>query len=145
MPGESLDVVVVRDGSFESLSFARGPVQVRYSKEQVLNNITNGDAEGWGPEEFNIIETGKYKGLKEMCFYKHYPNPENPRNENQKYILYQTTKNIKNRFRVYFKIILKIFNHFNFFISIYLITKLIIMRLFSKLKLIKLKPKPSEY
>lgn len=58
MPGESLDVVVVRDGSFESLSFARGPVQVRYSKEQVLNNITNGDAEGWGPEEFNIIETG---------------------------------------------------------------------------------------
>lgn len=94
---------------------------------------------------FNIIETGKYKGLKQMCFYKHYPNPQNPRNENQKYILYRTTKNIKNRYRVYCQIILKIFNHFNFFISIYLIKKLIIMRLFSKLKFIKLKPKPSEY
>ena len=94
---------------------------------------------------FNIIELGKYKGLKEMCFYKHYPDPQNPRNENQKYLLYQTKKNIANRSRVYSQILLKIFNHFNFLISIYLIKKSIIMRLFSKLKFIKLKPEPSEY
>ena len=58
MPGENVDVVVVRDGLFKSISFARGAVQVRYSKDQVINNISNGDADGWGPEEFNIIETG---------------------------------------------------------------------------------------
>jgi glycosyltransferase involved in cell wall biosynthesis len=94
---------------------------------------------------FNIIETGKYKGLKEMLFYKHYPDPHNPRNENQKYSLYLTKKNIINRSRVYAQIIFKIFNHFNFLSSLYLIKKLIIMRLFSKFKLTKLKPKPSEY
>jgi len=58
MPGENVDVVVVRDGSFKNLSFARGPVQIRYSKEQVMNNISSVDADAWGPEEFNIIETG---------------------------------------------------------------------------------------
>ena len=94
---------------------------------------------------FNIIELGRYKGLKEMCFYKHYPDPQNPRNEDQKYALYRTKKNIINRSRVYGRIILKIFNHFNFLISIYLIKKLIIIRLFSKFKFIKIKPKPSEY
>jgi glycosyltransferase involved in cell wall biosynthesis len=94
---------------------------------------------------FKIIESGKYKGLKEMCFYKHYPDPQNPRSKHQQYMLYRTKKNIANRYRVYCQILLKIFNHFNFFISIYLIKKLIIMRLFSKLKFIKLKPKPSEY
>lgn len=94
---------------------------------------------------FNIIELGKYKGLKEMCFYKHYPDPQNPRNKDQKYILYRTRKNIINHFRVYSKIIVKIFSHFDFLTSMYLIIKLIIIRLFSKLKFIKLRPKPSEY
>ena len=48
----------MRDGVEMPISIARGPVQIRYSKDQVLNNISNGDAEGWGPEDFNIVETG---------------------------------------------------------------------------------------
>ena len=58
MPGENVDAVVMRDGVEMPISIARGPVQIRYSKDQVLNNISNGDAEGWGPEDFNIVETG---------------------------------------------------------------------------------------
>ena len=57
-PGEDVNAVIVRDGAEMPISFARGAVQVRYSKDQVMNNISSGDAEGWGPEEFNIIETG---------------------------------------------------------------------------------------
>jgi len=57
-PGENVNAVIVRDGAEMPISFARGAVQVRYSKDQVMNNISSGDAEGWGPEEFNIIETG---------------------------------------------------------------------------------------
>ena len=58
LPGENVDAVVMRDGIEMPISIARGPVQIRYSKDQVLNNISNGDAEGWGPEDFNIVETG---------------------------------------------------------------------------------------
>ena len=58
LPGENVDAVVMRDGVEMPISIARGPVQIRYSKDQVLNNISNGDAEGWGPEDFNIVETG---------------------------------------------------------------------------------------
>ena len=56
-PGEDVNAVIVRDGAEMPISFARGAVQVRYSKDQVMNNISSGDAESWGPEEFNIIET----------------------------------------------------------------------------------------
>ena len=90
---------------------------------------------------FNIIETGKYKGLK-YVFLQTLSQSRKSKNDKNIYFIKQK---ILESISVYFKIILKIFNHFNFFISIYLITKLIIMRLFSKLKLIKLKPKPSEY
>ena len=58
LPGENVDAVVMRDGVEMPISIARGPVQIRYSKDQVLNNISNGDAESWGPEDFNIVETG---------------------------------------------------------------------------------------
>ena len=58
LPGENVDAVVVRDGIEMPISIARGPVQIRYSKDQVLNNISNGDAESWGPEDFNIVESG---------------------------------------------------------------------------------------
>ena len=58
MPGENVDAVVKRDGVEMPISIARGPVQIRYSKDQVLNNISNGDADGWGPKDFNIVETG---------------------------------------------------------------------------------------
>ena len=57
-PGENVDAVILRDGVEMPISVARGAVQIRYSKEQVMNNISNGDAEDWGPEDFNIIETG---------------------------------------------------------------------------------------
>jgi len=57
-PGENVDVVILRDGVEMPISVARGAVQIRYSKEQVMNNISNGDAEDWGPEDFNIVETG---------------------------------------------------------------------------------------
>lgn len=58
LPGENVDAVVMRDGVEMPISIARGPVQIRYSKDQVLNNIGNGDAESWGPEDFNIVESG---------------------------------------------------------------------------------------
>ena len=57
MPGENVNAVILRDGMEMPISFARGPVQVRYSKDQVLSNFESGDAETWGPEEFNVIET----------------------------------------------------------------------------------------
>ena len=58
MPGENVDAVVERSGVEIPISITRGPVQIRYSKDQVLDNISNGDAESWGPEDFNIVETG---------------------------------------------------------------------------------------
>ena len=47
-PGENVNAVIVRDGAEVPISIARGPVQIRYSKEQVMDNISNGDAEDWG-------------------------------------------------------------------------------------------------
>ena len=58
MPGENVNAVIERDGVEMSISVARGPVQTRYGKERVMENISNGDTEDWGPEEFNIIEVG---------------------------------------------------------------------------------------
>ena len=57
-PGENVDAVILRDGVEMPISVARGAVQIRNSKEQVMNNISDGDAENWGPEDFNIVETG---------------------------------------------------------------------------------------
>ena len=57
-PGENVDAVILRDGVEMPISVARGAIQIRYSKEQVMNNFSNGDAEDWGPEDFNIVETG---------------------------------------------------------------------------------------
>ena len=57
-PGENVDAVILRDGIEMPISVARGAIQIRYSKEQVMNNFSNGDAEDWGPEDFNIVETG---------------------------------------------------------------------------------------
>tara|TARA_B100000963_G_scaffold93995_1_gene80932 strand:- start:214 stop:942 length:729 start_codon:yes stop_codon:yes gene_type:complete len=57
-PGESVSAVIERDGAEMPISVARGPVQINYSKEQVMENISSGDADSWGPEEFNIIEVG---------------------------------------------------------------------------------------
>ena len=57
-PGENVDAVILRDGVEMPISVARGAVQIRNSKEQVMNNISDGDPEDWGPEDFNIVETG---------------------------------------------------------------------------------------
>ena len=40
-----------------AVTVARGAVRQMSSKEQMLENMSEGDAEGWGPEEFNVIET----------------------------------------------------------------------------------------
>ena len=56
-PGEEIDAVVLRNNELVSVSVARGAVRQMSSKSQMLETMTEGDAEGWGPEEFNIIET----------------------------------------------------------------------------------------
>ncbi|MDA9958101.1 PDZ domain-containing protein [Gammaproteobacteria bacterium] len=56
-PGEEIDAVVLRNDELVSVSVARGAVRQMSSKSQRLETITEADAEGWGPEEFNVIET----------------------------------------------------------------------------------------
>ena len=56
-PGEEIGAVVLRNDELVSVSVARGAVRQMSSKSQMLETMTEGDAEGWGPEEFNIIET----------------------------------------------------------------------------------------
>ena len=56
-PGEEIDAVVLRNDELVSVSVARGAVRQMSSKSQRLETMTEADAEGWGPEEFNIIET----------------------------------------------------------------------------------------
>ena len=56
-PGEEIDAVVLRNGELVNVSVARGAVGQMSSKSQMLETMKDGDAEGWGPEEFNVIET----------------------------------------------------------------------------------------
>ena len=56
-PGEEIDAVVLRINELVSVSVSRCAVRQTSSKSQMLETMTEGDAEGWGPEEFNIIET----------------------------------------------------------------------------------------
>ena len=56
-PGEEIDAVVLRNGELVAVTVARGAVRQMSSKSQMLENMSEGDAEGWGPEEFNVIET----------------------------------------------------------------------------------------
>ena len=55
-PGEEVDAVVLRNGELIAISVARGAVRQMSSKSQMLETMTEGDSEGWGPEEFNVIE-----------------------------------------------------------------------------------------
>jgi hypothetical protein len=55
-PGEEIDAVVLRNDELVSVSVARGAVRQMSSKSQMLETMTEGDAERWGPEEFNVIE-----------------------------------------------------------------------------------------
>tara|TARA_A100001234_G_C12622658_1_gene384515 strand:+ start:1103 stop:1840 length:738 start_codon:yes stop_codon:yes gene_type:complete len=56
-PGENVQAVVLRDGKEVPVSFARGPIQIKYSKKQTLDNFAQADADTWGPEDFDVIET----------------------------------------------------------------------------------------
>ena len=101
-----------------------------------------------GPEIlqlFNILMLGKYQGVKEMQFYKHYPNPKIlSRDLNDKAILYNVKLNQKSKHGIYLIIIKKIFRNFNYFVSLYLISKLVIKRLMYRFKLTKVIYEPPE-
>jgi len=55
-PGEKVDAVVLRDGEEVSITVARGAVRQMTSKAQLLENMTESDAEGWGSDDMMIIE-----------------------------------------------------------------------------------------
>ena len=56
-PGEEINAVVLRDGEEVAVTVARGAVQQISTKEQVLENFSQADADNWGADGFNIIET----------------------------------------------------------------------------------------
>ena len=56
-PGEEIDAVVLRDGEEVAVTVARGAVQQTSTKAQVLENFSEADADNWGADGFNIIET----------------------------------------------------------------------------------------
>jgi len=56
-PGEEIDAVVLRDGEEVAVTVARGAVQQTSTKAQVLENFSQADADNWGADGFNIIET----------------------------------------------------------------------------------------
>ena len=67
LPGEKVNAVVRRDGKNVEVSFARGLVDPRYSKSQVLTNIENANADNWGAIEHKINEIAVNK--KERTVY----------------------------------------------------------------------------
>ncbi len=101
-----------------------------------------------GPEVlqlFNILLLGKYKGIKEMQFYKHYSNSKKlSRDLNEKTILYNVKLNLTSKYGIHLLIIKKIFKNFNYFVSIYLISKFVIKRFMYRFKLIKIVYEPPE-
>ena len=56
-PGEEINAVVLRDGEEVAVTVARGAVQQTSTKAQVLENFAQADAEDWGPNKFEVIET----------------------------------------------------------------------------------------
>ena len=67
LPGENVNAVVRRDGKNVEVSFARGLVDPRYSKSQVLTNIESANADNWGAIEHKINEIAVNK--KERTVY----------------------------------------------------------------------------
>lgn len=47
-PGEPVDAMIMRDGEMMSISVTRGIVEPTYTKAQILENISESDAESWG-------------------------------------------------------------------------------------------------
>lgn len=56
-PNETVTVVVSREGATKEISFKRGLVTPKYSKDQVLESIAMVEGDQWGAEEFEIRET----------------------------------------------------------------------------------------
>ena len=56
-PGEEINAVVLRDGDEVAVTVARGAVQQTSTKAQILENFAQAEAEDWGPNKFEIIET----------------------------------------------------------------------------------------
>ncbi|MDC3244626.1 PDZ domain-containing protein [Gammaproteobacteria bacterium] len=56
-PGEEINAVVLRDDEEVAVTVARGAVQQTSTKAQILENFAQADAEDWGPNQFEIIET----------------------------------------------------------------------------------------
>jgi hypothetical protein len=55
-PGEPVKARIKRDGKMLNIEVARGIIAGSYSKTEILENMTNADADDWAPEEFNIEE-----------------------------------------------------------------------------------------
>jgi hypothetical protein len=58
-PGETVNLVILRDGKEIPASFQRGLVDPKYSKSDVLDNISQADADNWGAMEYKIIEVAE--------------------------------------------------------------------------------------
>lgn len=68
-PDETVTAVVARDGANEEISFKRGLVTPRYSKDQVLETIAMVDADQWAAEEFEIRETALSRDQKSVYIW----------------------------------------------------------------------------
>ena len=66
-PGVPVTATIVRDGEEISITVERGIVEPTYSKERILQNISNADADSWGENslEYEIREvvTDAIKGV----------------------------------------------------------------------------------
>ena len=58
-PGEEINAIVLRDDEEVAVTVARGTVQQSSTKAQILENFAQADAEDWGPDMFEIIETAR--------------------------------------------------------------------------------------
>jgi len=56
-PGEETNAVVLRDGEEVAVKAARGAVQQTSTQAQAPQNFSQADADNWGADGFNILET----------------------------------------------------------------------------------------
>ena len=66
-PGVPVSAVIERDGKEISITVERGIVEPTYSKEQIIENISNADADNWGDNslgyEIREVVTDASKGV----------------------------------------------------------------------------------
>lgn len=60
-PGETVNIVINRNGKERKASFKRGLVTPTYTKAQVMSNIEEANADNWGAIEHEIIEVAGNK------------------------------------------------------------------------------------